>query len=167
MSGRWRVWTRNFASLSQHRFNTMMMYKENKTEEFIQAKFGNEHSKWIRKRARGLDRLHREGTRRAEWIKAGVQEKRRMEEAAKKGRRDEMDRQLDATELVLDVTKVDMLKAGDVIFQINKHRSIGEDDLIPPKTPVWNLHAGPRKDLLKQVISRHLNRHSMDSSAMD
>jgi hypothetical protein len=169
MLGRWRVWARNFASLSQHRFNGMMMYKENKTEEFMQAKFGDEHYKWIRKRAQGLDDLHQEETRCTELIKAGVQEaeKRRVEEAEKKGRRDELDRQLDATELVLDITKVDMLNAGNVILQINKHRSIGEDGLIPPKTPVRNLHAGPRKDLLKQVISRYLNHHSMDSSATD
>jgi len=70
-------------------------------------------------------------------------------------------------ELVLDITKVDMLKASNVILQINKHQSIGEDDLIPPKTSVRSLHAGPRKDLLKQLILQYLNHRSMDSSAMD
>ena len=35
MLGRWRVWARDFASLSQHRFNSMMMYKTNGTEAFI------------------------------------------------------------------------------------------------------------------------------------
>ncbi len=37
MLGTWRVWARQFPSLSQHRFNSLVMYSRNNTEGFIRT----------------------------------------------------------------------------------------------------------------------------------
>jgi hypothetical protein len=110
----------------------MMLYHTNDTEAFIREKFGEEHFQWIRKHARELDQMGWEAAQRETLVSAAVKEAEdhQKQEQAKRMKCDKITRELEDTQLILDLLEVEKLNGEQVILQINKHHSLGEDELI-------------------------------------
>ena len=159
MLGTWRVWARRFPSLSQHRFNSLVMYSRNNTEGFIRTNFSEAHHAFLRKEARHRDTLNRERKlwtklNEAEEAKAAASHSAQMAQDEKKRVEEE---KLESTVLQLDATVIAAMMGDKLIEQINKHHWLApKDTFIPNRTAVNKLRVGPQKALLQDII-KHYN----------
>ena len=146
---------RQFPLLSQHWFNSLVMYSCNNTEGFIRTNFSEAHDAFLRKEAQHRDTLNWERKlwtklNKAEEAKAAASCSAQMAWDEKKRVEEE---KLESTVLQLDATVIAAMTGDKLIEQINKHHWLApKDTFIPNRTAVNKLWVGPWKALLQDII---------------
>lgn len=159
--GTWRVWSRQFPSLTVHRFNAIQANRMNQTEDYMQSNFTPDLYSWIRQEARRIDTSKREQGRKLELVTAAEEEAHQnaADYATQLERQTQKIAHIQSIELELDLMKIDKMVGSALTDQLKAHRQLGESTT-HKLSNVTSLSVPQKKTLVKELVKEYLARHS-------
>lgn len=157
-------------SLALHMHNALVMHMRNNTQDFMNAKLSSAtHQKFLRQEARRIDGCKLEKKRKADVAlgqKEHVAAKRRKDDA-RAAKKAVFDARIHGIELVLNVEEIKRMTVAALKDQINRHKSLKEDEAVV-KLKWVEIPKKPDKVLcLLGIVERYKARHEGDENALE